>query len=936
MPRGAAKKNQHNNRHENGLVGPGKRVTKQKSNGHLNGSAKGAAPTAPVVPIPTEVPVIAGDSDQSGTPELQQEDKAGEGRAPSAEAEADSPKEKESKADVNGSTMHQRRGESGASKSRAQDINVFHLASTIIKSRPAYDTVSILIILLALPSAFLTIVQAMFASLTLVPGGGLGASASLLSLLDVFQGSGGVPNLSLTIVVDILLFFLWTILWTWGQNLILDLAQIQIAITLGNGNSGRIGWVHYVCGIGVLALHLIRSSDVRGVFYSKIPTDFLTQTGATDYLKWLPHERDFGPDPGPPSPYRSLFAIHIIAQGLLASLTHFFSTYSTSPTKPKKIDTEASAGTMSDASVLDGPNPVGASTSVEYQPPPTPGPKDGKDSKGISAKKRRRQANHVKSHQPFWAALASTKVHVLREVEHNKALPSVGKQEGSPFEAIQHDLVSITHVEPASIYFEATCSYEPQDHEDSRITKDCRPFYVRINGAKWHAVSLDLAVRSSTSDDRACRWTGGISGLAPNCTYTCAFITADNDEEFASVMVKTPILVDKDHQAPVVAGSAPESTTPASPTTALRHTIASKEVKLSEARKRLAHVKRQHRSAQVKVEKEVEASNIRLKTASDDTKQRQKLLQAERNIRQTEDASQELDAALDNLVGTPEEDTVDHTAAKELHDEQQKLLADANDVLTKARSAAQEDTNTVNQELNGIVARKDRLAARNAKFTEQHDRITQANAQGMNEKERKAAESLARSEAQARREAELQHQVHLLEQDIRAAQIRWQTSVRELGDLEKQEMAQREMMLSNNGPLTPEGELPGTRAYQAHGRTYPFGGFQPFPNSPVIPEVVGSPFTAYAKTLPTAEQRRPRSDTNRSAGGLSNYSADFEDADPIPPMPTTMEYVAGRKGSGSSRGQNNGSPAAGVIGGVLRSPQRGSYSPGHIPGSTTW
>ena len=33
-----------NNKHGDGLVGPGKRVTKQKSNGQLNGHPKGSGP----------------------------------------------------------------------------------------------------------------------------------------------------------------------------------------------------------------------------------------------------------------------------------------------------------------------------------------------------------------------------------------------------------------------------------------------------------------------------------------------------------------------------------------------------------------------------------------------------------------------------------------------------------------------------------------------------------------------------------------------------------------------------------------------------------------------------------------------------------------------------------------------------------------------------
>src|SRR6202000_125794 len=120
---------------------------------------------------------------------------------------------------------------------------------------------------------------------------------------------------------------------------------------------------------------------------------------------------------------------------------------------------------------------------------------------------------------------------------------------------------------------------------------------------------------------------------------------------------------------------------PSAPPYTLKNSIAAAEAKLSEARNRLTKVKRQHRSTLAKVEKEVESFNGRLKTTGDDTKQRQKLLQAERNIRQNEDATQELDAALENLVSTPEDDHDDHAAAKATHGEQQKLLSEANDAL---------------------------------------------------------------------------------------------------------------------------------------------------------------------------------------------------------------------------------------------------------------
>ncbi|KAK7900903.1 hypothetical protein LTR67_003188 [Exophiala xenobiotica] len=930
MPRNpAAKKHQHNNRHENGLVGPGKRVTKQKSNGHLNGAAKGPVPSEPVPQPNTADSSMTGSTTASST--LSTTDTNTDPASTPSKAgdhEGSEDKDKEHQKESNGSAMlQQKRGDMATNKPKAMhEVNAFQIASTILRSRPAWDTVSLLIVLLALPSMVLTMVQAFFASLTIWPGGG----PSFRSAADMFYGSAGAPSPTTRIVVDVICFGLWMCLWPWAQNFALDLAQIQVAMTLGNGSSGRNSRVNVFCVAGVLLLHLIRSKGVRRfLFANLVPLELISQLGLTEYLKYLPSDTDFGESPRPPSHIRSLFAIHIISQAVLAVIRRWLhSLQSPVPTKSKRIDTEASAGSVSDFSAPDGSSSTAISSSIDYQPPPTPGLREGKE-KGVNAKKRRRQANHVRSKQPFWAALASTKVQIGREIQHNKALPTVANNQGTPFEAAHQDLVWITNVDPSSISFDSNFV---GTSEQGQEVGEPRPFYVRINGAKWHSVSLEPVENSSQSEGSSARWSGTISGLAPNCTYTCTFIATDGDEEYASVMVKTPMLaLDKDLPGSTAPVPVRQSTRPSSPTTTLKNSISTAEAKLNEARNRLTKVRRQHRSTLAKVEKEVDSYNTRLKTASDDTKQKQKLLQAERSIRQTEDANLELDAALEGLVSTPDDDIEDHNASQRAFEEQSRLLADANEALEKAKSAAMSDKSCAKNEFNAVISRKERLTSRNTKLTEQYDRITQANAQGLNERERRAADSTAKNADQQRRENELLQQIQYVENEVRNAKIRLDANRREIRLLEEEDA--RRMMLNNSGPLTPEGELPGTRAAPQHARPYAFGSFQAFPNSPVIPEVQSSPFLAYAKTLPSTDHRRPRSDTNRSAGGISNFSADFEDADPIPPI--EYETIV-RKGSGSSRGQNNGSPAAGIIGSSLRSPQRGSYSPGHVPGSTTW
>jgi len=293
-------------------------------------------------------------------------------------------------------------------------------------------------------------------------------------------------------------------------------------------------------------------------------------------------------------------------------------------------------------------------------------------------------------------------------------------------------------------------------------------------------------------------------------------------------------------------------------------------------------------------------------------------------------------AVLDGLAVIPEEEAAEYSSRKDSFQKQSDLLSAANDSLSSARSEADSEVSGVTSELNAIITRRERLTTRQARLTEQHDRITQANTQGLNEKERKAAESQAKEIEQARAEESYHTQFNIINSEIQSLQMRTSQAWQEIQAYEKQASAQRETMLKNGGRLTPEGNFPGTNPPQhAHPRPYGYG----FPNSSTLPPTTmspepihASPFIAYAKALPSDNYRRPRSTSNRSGGVVSNFSADFEDADPIPPMPAVNDFdvndVAGRKGSGSSRGQNNGSPSTiGMLG--LGSPIQGRGSPGH-------
>lgn len=939
MPRNpAAKKNQHNNRHENGLVGPGKRVPKQKSNGHLNGSVRPSASDEPI-PTPTSTDSQANVHHAVTSPVTSDPDALPLLRKRHSESSSDGQEHRWDT--VNGhATLSQRRSEMSQSKSKGfSEVNAVQVASTILKSCPAGDTVALLIVLLALPSMVLTIVQALFASLTLMPPTNV-SPVSFLSLFDVFQGSAGSPSIGTMVVVDSICLGLWICLWGWAQNFALDIAQIQIAITLGNGNSGKNGTINMFCFALVLLQHSIRSPAVRRLFVTNlVPSNLLSNPRVAELFQFLPSEADFGDGPGPPSKIRSLFAIHILSQAFMAFVRRRVanSQNGSGSKASKRNDTEAYAGSTSNLEPLnvDAAN-AAISSGVDYQMPPTPGLRDSKD-KLISAKKRRRQAHQVRSRQPFWAALASTKVHVLREVEHNREHPGADHAIQTSNASQSSDTVWITSVEPSNIQFEATCTLSESQDQESDLSIESRPFFVRINSARWHSVALELIEETDVALGSRMRWSGTISGLAPDCTYTCSFNRADDEDEFASIMVKTPAIPDGDVPTSFVPPPARGSLRPSSPATTLRNSIQTAEARLNEARMRLNKSKRTHKVALGRVEKEVDSLNARLKSSSDDTKQHQKLAQAERSIRQTKDTTNSIIAALGDLESIPEDEATEYDSKKANHSEQSKKLAAANEAFEIASAAAKQELSGVNQELTQVASRKERLITRQAKLAEQHERITEANIHGLNEKERKAAETIAAEADRQRRENDMTNGINALIHDLREVQSQIQVTYREIEVLERQALAQREMMLNNSGPLTPEGNLPGTNPPQS--RAFGFSTFQPsgLASTHFSTDQQSSPFLAYANTL--AKVQRPRSNTNQSIGVNSNYSADLEDADPIPPMVSTTNFDAagmnGRKSSGSSRGKNNGSPA-GVIGEGLRGPSKRTDSPGSMLVTNSW
>lgn len=1001
MPRSsaAARKNQ-NNRHDNGLVAPGKKVAKQKSNGHLNGSpSNGTAPGSGTA-TPFDLSASRSSSDTAITNTVAfksgSEIKADgnvrgmvNGHSRGADAAC---------GQANGTAPHN--GGMAASASRSgtakrsgsnASINPLQLASTILKSCPMYDTIAILIFLLQLPPMVLTLVQFLFASLTFLPPSGAAAGA-LSSTIDIFQGPAGTPSFGTMIAMDGFCLLFWGLfMWTWAQNFAIDLAHVQVAITLGGGNSGKNGGVNTFCVGTVLLLHIVRSKGIQDfVIGHLLSTKLVSPDFLSQYTNILPAEFRRTESQSSPSWLRSLLAVHILAQAGTAMARRAMA-QNRSPAPPrsgKRGDTEASAGSQAQA---DSALESAASLSSSLTGPDGQFLKDTKD-RFTSAKKRRRQANQVRSRQPFWAALASTKVTVMREFEHSRALSKTTRgltmtEEDLQGVSLDDGLVWITDVDSSSIKFAAGDLADetaaPRSCEAGRLEGDMEPFYVSVNGALW-ATSTICRVSESSKGPCMVQWRGEISGLAPNCAYTCSFVRSDTDEEICVMSVKTPATADTEQseclsgfsfvrwlliysiKAAVSSVSTPPQPPyrPSSPTTTLKNSIVNAEAKLNEKRSRLKKTKNDHKILVSRIRKELDNFNNRLQSGTDENRQKQRSLQLERNIQQTEEATAVLKVQLDNMENVPEEEVEEWTARKADFDRELEVFNGAKEELTEARLAAAQHVASLEQDLNMVAQKRERLQSRRTRVNEQYERIISANAQGLNERERRAAEQFAREQEHAKTESNFHEQFASISQSVQDFQLRTNQLWQQASAIEQSIQQQQQQMLLESGPLTPEGNLPGTNpppettsttTTAPHGRSRLGISFPPpkssplqissspvyatssHPTSPVqdafLPQLPASPL---AKTTSYfgSDVHRDRSFSNRSAHS-SQYGSEYFETSRLPPLQVDLSEMLSEKHRAGSDGSGTGNGSLHQSGRPVLSPFQRAASRGSGAGSSS-
>ncbi|KAK8175012.1 hypothetical protein IWX90DRAFT_423048 [Phyllosticta citrichinensis] len=958
MPPKAKRNAANTHKHENGLALPGRRIPKQRSHQNLHTTAPSPSPSpsspshalangnsSPAPPHPTRpdltLPVHStgpGHALPHATlsEQAMPEDLAATRLHPARDRTASEASHDSACLDaVNGaldapsrpSLARSPASSNGRRSSIAYKPSSASTAMTIISSCPVWDVVAILIILLQLPSTVLTVIHLLFATLTFVPPSSTASLSSLPSFSEVFKGSQGMPSLGTIVICDLFALIIWGFLPMFAQGIAFDLAQAVIAISLGGAAAGKGGVSQsvLVCGGIIFLSHAYHQRSIRHYVLKYL--HFVLSKGGFHILS-PPAAESMYPEPSHMSHgwTRSVLGLHILSQGILRLGRRWFiakQDRSLPTTTSRRPDADGTLATQLPRSTPDSAieSTIGASADGRH-PGPSPAGDGRERSFSSSSKKKKRQATQVRSQQPFWAAIASTKVTFWKEVQQSNVSTDSHEANSTDVNHIGNahyrtgeDRVWILDVGATEITFWANAAEKKFEKENGGEEQESslgagidksKPFYVRLNGTNWASTSITEAGSDNrTSDGSTGKWFGKIFGLTSSQNYKCEFVRTVDRTTFHA----TSLITQSAPSAEQAAVSPPvhQSLRPQSPRTLLRNNVSNLEHELQELKSQQKRNQKSHGKALAAAKKEVDAVESKIQTSGgNDDRLKQKKRQLSEAIRQAEEAAAEVALQNSTLAKIPEADLNGYRAAEKKWLGQKDRLARAKEELKRTASELERELASAETEYASTVKKRERLQSRQTKLNEQHDRLSTLNAQDQSAHARKLHDRASLMSSRATHEQQYLSQIIANENqasDLQSKTLYLNQQVQQLQNLLQQSAGP-------SVPTTPEGPLPGTGS-----TTNNYTPVFQFP--PLAGQLNGTPVSL------------PRENRGRSSSMLSDMSG-FTDHNVDPPpaytpsmapaflgslsngqfgsFNTSMVNVDVRKGSsGSSGGSGSGS-----------------------------
>ena len=299
-------------------------------------------------------------------------------------------------------------------------------------------------------------------------------------------------------------------------------------------------------------------------------------------------------------------------------------------------------------------------------------------------------------------------------------------------------------------------------------------------------------------------------------------------------------------------------------------------------------------------------------------------LQWNQHTRQADDAVNCISQEIELLGCVPENDLKVSKEKKAGWDEAKNQQSITRGDFFGSKNAAHREKASAQNEAIATQQKRERLLGRKTKLGEQHVKLESATSQGLDQRERKNSEQVARDierlQYEQRGHDQMTNYQAAISESYYLRQQTWQQAQMVENAFNEQQMIHDSTL---ERPLTPEGDLPGTVPYRAIQQPFRFPAF----GSPDQP----SGLRSHSGSL-RHNDRRPRSTSMLSSNSVY---ADLDDEDPAPPMPARAVEVirergrkrSGGSGSGSSGNGSQRDPVSPLVGNLTQLSPVGKRSP---------
>lgn len=787
-----------------------------------------------------------------------------------------------------------------------RDPGPFDFALTVLRSCPLQDTIAILIILMQIPPIALSGIYVLFTLLTFV------TTNNGLTLSDVFEWNLGAPSVATVFIVDGIVLLIWLFLWGPIQHVILDLAQMVIALGLGGGSSSRDGGSmknSLICLSMILLSHVLRHTKMK---YSPIgyllgSSRFMTPD-LDDPLESLESIRGYDKvRSGWVNWVRSVLAIHILTQGLIKYIRDWYLRRERRDSLVHAVDPEAGK-----------PYPVDVSTDGGFTTPDSDAASLHPQA-ALNSKKKRKQSAQIRNRQPLWAAIASTKIVVVKEYElTHSAVDSAGSNAtdihnlgNAPFNT-EPEQIWVSYVGCDEVCFNTShfpfhvSSPEAQENGSTSRIDATKPFYVRVNNAVWQPTRITAVQDPERDGSSGMRWSGDIYGLTPLSNYECEFVSTVSHEILFSTSVRTTRAKTADVDLTSKPGGQP-SLRPDSPTTTLKTSIAASEVRLAEEKARQKALRKDSHRKVNSLKKENEKLSALVQSAgAGDDKLRQKVQQNTTQQKQAEQAMANLESELKEFEVIPESLKAAWRGKQSTFGGEKCQYDKAHAEFKSFKAAADGQVKSLMDEKASLEAKRNKVSSRIAKVDGEHARIADANARGLDEAERRRQDRAAFETRSAKIERDLRLQVAELESQWMNRDAIIATLKAQLDAFHSQQQsafydgsfdyadpaAIGQLAPGSTGPNTAaSAAVPYDAAAAWSNSAYGASLWGPSPLAPGFIPQSGSPYS----------QLRATPKRGRSSSMLSDVSGFTQSSDNDEDLPPALPGVGQRSGLGSFR-----------------------------------